>query len=102
MASAPRGDTAALIEWANRQSCAIVSLDLPSGVDATTGARPGPAITPTTTVTLALPKTGLRRGGAGEILLADLGIPGETFQRAGLRVKPAFERDFVVPIALHR
>jgi NAD(P)H-hydrate epimerase len=102
LSSAPRGDTAALMEWANGQSCAIASLDLPSGVDATTGDRPGLAITPATTVTLALPKTGLSRGGAGEILLADLGIPAETYRRAGIAVPPLFDRRFVVPIALYR
>jgi len=102
LSTAPRDGAAALIAWANQQSCPILSLDLPSGMDATSGARPGLSIRPAATVTLALPKTGLARGGAGRLFLADLGIPDEVWRRAGIPIVRPFDRGFVVRIAPHR
>jgi NAD(P)H-hydrate epimerase len=55
--SAPRGVVEALIGWANESGAPIVSLDVPSGVDATTGEAPGEYIRAGCTMTLALPKT---------------------------------------------
>jgi NAD(P)H-hydrate epimerase len=98
LADAPRGSAAQLIKWANQLRAAIVSLDVPSGVDATTGLTPGAAIHPRMTVTLALPKTGLSDKVAGEMFLADLGIPAGAYRRAGIEPKRAFDSDFVVPI----
>jgi NAD(P)H-hydrate epimerase len=57
---APRGDAAELIRWANASDASILALDVPSGVDATTGTAFEPAVRATTTMTLALPKHGLR------------------------------------------
>ncbi|MDZ7701997.1 MAG: NAD(P)H-hydrate epimerase [Halobacteriales archaeon] len=65
------------------------SLDVPSGVDATSGARPGAAIRPDVTVTLALPKTGLRAID-GKLLVADIGIPHRVYGLAGLAVGSPF------------
>jgi NAD(P)H-hydrate epimerase len=98
LSSAPRGTTAALIDWARTQSCTIVSLDVPSGIDPTIGAAPGLAIQPTTTVTLALPKTGLSRAVAGHLFLADLGIPDAAYRRAGISLTRPFGARFVVSI----
>ncbi|MFH0986236.1 MAG: NAD(P)H-hydrate epimerase [Candidatus Omnitrophota bacterium] len=57
----------------------VVSIDVPSGLDADTGQVHGVAVRATMTVTLALPKTGLFVGEgpqcAGEIEVADIGIP---------------------------
>jgi NAD(P)H-hydrate epimerase len=80
LSAAPRGITADLIAWANASGAPILSLDVPSGVDATTGATPGAAIQPRWTLTLALPKTGLRPENAGQLVLADIGIPGDQFR----------------------
>lgn len=81
----PRGRTAELIAWADASGAPVVSLDVPSGMDATTGIRPGLSVQPTATLTLALPKTGLVVAvGRGDLWLADLGIPRATFERAGV------------------
>lgn len=54
----------------------IVSLDTPSGLDVTTGATPGSFVTAEITMTLALPKIGLRDHPAvGRLLLADISVP---------------------------
>ena len=97
----PRGGAATLIEWANRQAAPILSLDAPSGVDTTTGTVFEPAIQATATMTLALPKEGLRSPGVedrvGELYLADISVPPELYAvYLGIDVGPLFaESDLV-------
>jgi len=79
---APRGRVAELIALCNEEPSRVLSLDLPSGLDATTGETPGAVVHPERTLTLALPKTGLRHV-RGELFLADIGIPPETYERLG-------------------
>ncbi len=81
---APQGIVADLIRWANGARVPILALDLPSGVDATTGEAPGEFIKARWTMTLALPKTGLVPGKTGALFLADVGIPAEAYRRMGL------------------
>jgi len=87
----PRGTTADLIRWANVQHAPILSLDVPSGVDATTGTAFDPAIRATATMTLALPKAGLRtRDGTrhmGELYLADIGVPSALYASPALALQ---------------
>jgi NAD(P)H-hydrate epimerase len=73
-----RGTAGALVDAMNDAGAPVVSLDVPSGVNATTGARPGPAIDPDEVVTLALPKTGLTAY-ASRIKLLDIGIPAVVY-----------------------
>ena len=58
-------------------------MDVPSGVDATTGEIHEPAIKATATLTLALPKHGLASqaaiGHVGELYLADISVPPELY-----------------------
>jgi len=96
--SAPRGVFADLIAWANSAGAPILSLDVPSGMDSTTGETPGDFIQATWTMTLALPKTGLASGKAGQVVLADIGIPQETYRRIGLTYVPPFGDRFRVPL----
>ncbi len=53
------GESASIIESMNRSGATIVSLDVPSGLDADTGQPQGAAVQARATVTLALPKPGL-------------------------------------------
>lgn len=80
---APRGRTAELIGRCNERGSRVLSLDLPSGLDATTGDAPGVTVQPDRTLTLALPKIGLRDV-QGELYLADIGIPPEVYGALGL------------------
>lgn len=99
---APQGAAADLIRWANAQIAPILALDIPSGVDATTGAVYDPAIRAAATLTLALPKQGLRAPEAtpwvGELYLADIGVPPALYSglKPGLAVGPIFARDDIV------
>jgi hydroxyethylthiazole kinase-like uncharacterized protein yjeF len=75
----PRGAAAAAIELAMSSGKPIPSIDLPSGVDASTGHVEIPAIRADFTVTLALAKVGLAiepgREHAGAVQVVDIGIP---------------------------
>ncbi len=86
---APRGTTLTLIEACNEHAQRVLSLDLPSGFDATSGDRPGACVTPDRTLTLALPKLGLRDI-PGELYLADIGIPPEVYHPLGVNFEPFF------------
>lgn len=73
---APQGRTAELIDQLASYTGTVVALDTPSGLDVTTGETPGVCVIADLTVTLALPKVGLRqRKNVGELLLADISVP---------------------------
>ena len=75
----PRPGAAALIERINAAGVPVVSVDIPSGVDASTGEVPGAAVRAEVTVTMHGRKVGLvvapGRFNAGEIEVADIGLP---------------------------
>jgi NAD(P)H-hydrate epimerase len=88
---APRGAAATLIRWANNAGVPILALDAPSGVDTTTGTVFDPAIQATATMTLALPKAGLRAAGVearvGELYLADISVPPGLYAEPSLALQ---------------
>ena len=99
---APQGAAAELIRWANSQRAPILALDVPSGIDAGTGTVYEPAIRASATLTLALPKKGLRMPGAealvGELYLADISVPRELYASPALdlSVGPLFREADVI------
>jgi len=79
-----RGIAAEVINLVNqtvlsRPSIQVVAIDIPSGLDGSTGKVDGPAIRADRTVTMGLPKTGMvRKEGlnyCGRIVVADIGFP---------------------------
>ena len=98
--SVPQGIFADLIGWMNRVDVPTLSLDIPSGMDSTTGEAPGEFVRATWTLTLALPKTGLASGKAGQISLADIGIPAAAYRRIGLNYTPPFGCRFRVLLSM--
>ncbi len=95
---APAARVAELIRWANQTDSPILALDIPSGVNATTGEAPGEVITPRWTMTLALPKTGLAPSNSGQLCLADIGIPAAVYCRLGLNYTSPFRDRFHLPL----
>jgi NAD(P)H-hydrate epimerase len=67
------------IEWLNRQGRPVVAVDIPSGVDASTGRILGAAVRAALTITFAFPKIGQvsypGAGLVGELVTVDIGIP---------------------------
>src|SRR4051795_1937004 len=83
---APREDAAREIERINAHAAPVVAVDLPSGVDASTGEIAGAAVSAEVTVTMHGPKVGLAvapgRFHAGEVEVAEIGLePAETEHR---------------------
>lgn len=81
---APHGRLAEMIALCNEEGTRVLSLDLPSGLDATTGGTPGVFVHPERTLTLALPKTGLGEM-VGALYLADIGIPPQAYELLGFK-----------------
>ena len=88
---APRPDAARVIERMNESGAPIVSVDLPSGVDASTGEVAGAAVDADLTVTFHGLKVGLvvapGRFRAGRVVTADIGL--EPAPTASVRATPA-------------
>ena len=87
---APRGGAAEMIRWANERKSPILALDIPSGLNASTGEVLEPTIRAAATMTLALPKEGLRRAGknvVGELYLADIGVPPQLYSQPSLNLQ---------------
>jgi NAD(P)H-hydrate epimerase len=99
------GVTRDLIEWSNATGTSVLALDAPSGLDTATGTLFEPAIVATATMTLALPKKGLRSPGVeahvGELYLADISVPPSLYNKPGLglEVGPIFATGDIVRLA---
>jgi NAD(P)H-hydrate epimerase len=97
----PRGHGREMIQAMKESAAPVISLDVPSGLDSTTGQAPGESVEALTTLTLALPKTGLFSTKAGDLWLGDLGIPKDVYDRAGIDLpRPVFDGRHRIP--LHR
>lgn len=80
----PRKPFPALIEAINSSST-VVSIDVPTGVDANTGEKFDAHVEPDCTVTLAMPKKGLEKENSGEIWVADISVPPEIYEKFGVK-----------------
>jgi ADP-dependent NAD(P)H-hydrate dehydratase / NAD(P)H-hydrate epimerase len=77
---APRSEAAGVIARINAARGRVVAVDIPSGVDASTGEVAGEAVEADLTVTFHAPKVGLAvapgRFRAGDLVVADIGLEG--------------------------
>jgi NAD(P)H-hydrate epimerase len=87
---APTGVVAEAVTAINRRSSAatVIAVDMPTGVDASTGVVAGDAVYADLTISLHLPKVGqfVAPGvfHCGEVRVADIGIPAEAAHGAGV------------------
>jgi NAD(P)H-hydrate epimerase len=93
----PRGEPARLIEALRRRGGFVVSLDVPSGVDADTGQVPGVAVEADATVAFGFPKLGSLlhpgRGRVGRLLTVEIGFPPlRPGDAGGLLLTPGWAR----------
>lgn len=90
LSRAPQGRFAEWISAINESRLRVVAVDVPSGLDADSGLAYSPAVHADVTVTLGLPKPGLFRGDgpglAGEVWVADIGVPFEAYAAVGVDV----------------
>jgi NAD(P)H-hydrate epimerase len=96
----PSGESARLIEEAT--SAPVLALDVPSGLELKTGRLHEPHIRAAATLTLALPKEGLRAGDAadvvGDLYLGDISVPSAVYERLGLSFDSPFGRSPLVKV----
>jgi ADP-dependent NAD(P)H-hydrate dehydratase / NAD(P)H-hydrate epimerase len=89
-AGAPHGAVAEAIDAINAASAPVVSVDIPSGVDASTGVVSSGAVRATVTVTFHAAKPGLwihpGKACAGRVQTIDIGIPRGASALAGAAV----------------
>ncbi|HWP82831.1 MAG TPA: NAD(P)H-hydrate dehydratase [Bacteroidota bacterium] len=87
--SPAKGVFAEAIGWINAQAVPRIAVDVPSGVNGTTGIAEGPAVKATVTTTLGLPKTGLfcndARDHTGKIVTLDIGIPAAVVESGSFK-----------------
>jgi len=86
---APEGRFAEWIEAINASGARVLSVDVPSGLDADTGVAYSPSVRADLTIALGLPKPGLR----GEVVVVDIGIPLEAYAAIGVEVRPELFRE---------
>ncbi len=96
---APRGRIAELIGMVEAVSGRVVSLDTPSGVNVTDGSVPGAAVRADATMTLALPKVGLRGAAqVGELYVADISVPPSVYDAIGVGPTPDFSHSSIIHV----
>lgn len=83
----PRGRTLDMITVLNKMQVGtcVVSVDVPTGMQADDGAIPGEAVQPSMTLAVGVPKVGVEPGEkAGRVFVGDLGFPPGVFEGLGL------------------
>jgi hydroxyethylthiazole kinase-like uncharacterized protein yjeF len=97
----PREPAASMIRRANSSKIRILAVDIPSGLDATTGEPGDPCVVADSTVTLGLPKVGFLNPGArryvGSLYVADISFPASVYGRYSPG-KTIFGNDSIVKI----
>jgi NAD(P)H-hydrate epimerase len=90
------------IRWANRSKAVVIAIDIPSGVDPTTGTVDQEAIKADHTVTLGMAKSGLfLRDGwthTGILHAADFGLPHKFMQQAKRMARLIDISDLKLPV----
>ena len=98
----PKENLAAWINRINSSKRQILSLDVPSGLDATTGIPYAACTKAAATLTLALPKRGLLTHEAkpfvGDLYLADISVPNHLYKTMGLDVGAIFKEGPIIKI----
>jgi len=105
MHGTPNNKAAASINLINESGIPVLALDVPSGLNLSTGKPSDPTIKAQSTLTLALPKLGLFKLVAskyiGDLYLGDISVPTEIYKSLGLQVNGlanAFRENTVVKI----
>lgn len=82
---APEGKFAEWIEAINASGKRVISVDVPSGLDAESGLAYSPFVHPDVTIALGFPKPGLDQFG-GKVVVVDIGVPPEAYAAVGVQV----------------
>jgi len=89
LSRAPEGKFAEWIDAINASGKSVISVDVPSGLDADSGVAYAHCVQANAIITLGLPKPGLLKLGM-PVLVADIGIPFEAYAEVGVSVPADF------------
>lgn len=85
---APMPGSAELSDWANRLLTPIISINIPTGLEADTGVVHPHCVRASATLAIGLPKVGLLKDSSkpmtGELYLGDIGIPPALYASPGI------------------
>lgn len=101
---APRGRTAEFIMASNSTETSVLSLDVPSGFDSSSGRASELCVQADITMTLALPKIGMINNNnltqTGRLFCADIGCPNVVFENLDLdeRYRTPFSKGPVIEL----
>ncbi len=100
-----RGLYADVAQWLATVKVPVLAVDIPTGVNADTGAVDGPAVRASKTATMALPKLGLLfspgREYAGELHIVDISMPASAVESNSPQVYQV-DRDWVAKVLPQR
>jgi len=89
------------MNFMKKKGIKVVSLDLPSGLNPDSGKPYNPCVRADYTITLALPKVGLRLASKkiiGKVFLANIGIPDKAYSDLNISIKNYFSKNNIIPI----
>lgn len=98
----PREPISSMIRRANESKKRALAIDIPSGLDPTTGEPYEPCLVAEATITLGLPKTGFLNPASkrfvGDLFVADISIPIEVYKQMSVKA-PDYGAEQVVRVA---
>ncbi len=101
----PREPIRSIIEAINSHHTKVLSVDVPSGLDATSGKAYSPCIKASATASLAILKRGLlseeAKQFAGNLYVIDIGMPPDIYARFGInpkRIGQMFSKDQIITV----
>ena len=101
----PGGWTKQIIEPINVEQHRVIALDVPSGLEAPNGKVFESYIRASATLTLALPKTGMRNLEASKVMetlyLADIIVPYSLYKELDLQVPQIFAQNTIVDLDIN-
>ena len=96
---APSGRIGELVAALDDNDSPIVALDTPSGLDVTDGTAPGALVSADATMTLALPKIGLRDAPqVGDLYVADISVPPSVYATLAVGPAPDFTQSSIIEL----
>ncbi|MBG90533.1 MAG: NAD(P)H-hydrate epimerase [Actinobacteria bacterium] len=91
-----------IINQLNHANVPVISVDIPSGLDASDGPIHSPIVKATMTVTFALPKIGFLKDASksylGDVFLVDIGVPPHVLRQFNCDQRPPFHQNSVFKI----
>lgn len=92
-----------IIDAINQSDIPVISLDIPSGLNGTTGEPLEHCIRAAATLCLALPKAGLLFPHAspyvGTLYLADISVPNSLYKKMGIPFTPIFHNESIISLS---